>query len=109
MLGSRSKYSSSSFPPRAEGAEPKHGLIQPVTSVSHQKKECGQRLNAPGRVNRAFASNVGQQVEIFVIFVFAAFSFTEQLLRFDKLDPLDPFDHLVAKLEIGRASCRERV
>ena len=51
-----------------------------------------------GNRNRASASNVGQQVEIFVVFVFAAFSFAKHLFRLDELDTLDPFDHLVAKL-----------
>jgi len=44
------------------------------------------------------ASNIGQQVEIFIVLVFAAFSFAKHLLRLDELDTLDPFDHLVAKL-----------
>jgi len=49
-------------------------------------------------VGQGGASDVGQQVEIFVVFVLAAFPFTEELFGFDKVYALDPFDHFVAEL-----------
>jgi hypothetical protein len=39
-----------------------------------------------------------EQVEIFVVFVFAALAKTDGFPGLNELDPLDPFDHLVAKL-----------
>ena len=50
------------------------------------------------------ASDVGQQVEIFVVLVFAALAFAKPFLRLDKLNTLDPFDHLVAKLVLHSQS-----
>ena len=60
--------------------------------------ERDQDVHVLRRTNWVFASDIGQQVEIFVILVFAAFSFAKHLLRFDELDTLDPFNHLVAQL-----------
>jgi hypothetical protein len=61
-------------------------------------KRYDHRLRVAARKNRGSASNVGQQVEILIVFVFAAFSFAKGFLRCDEFYPLDPFDHLVAKL-----------
>src|SRR6185437_392640 len=44
------------------------------------------------------ASDVGQQVEIFIVLIFATFSFAKRFFGFDEFDALDPFDHLIAKL-----------
>ena len=53
---------------------------------------------AHGWRNGGCPSDVRQQIEVLVVFVLAAFSFADRLLRFDELDALDPLDHLVAKL-----------
>lgn len=52
-------------------------------------------------------SDVRQQIEIFVIFVFPAFAFAKLLFGFNELDPCDPLDHLVSEL-IFRAQAEGR-
>ena len=75
---------------------------QPVTISTKARwlagNRCGRCPHAPDPTNGAVASDVGQQVEIFVVFVLATFSFAKHLFRLDELNTLDPFDHLVAKL-----------
>ncbi len=54
----------------------------------------------PGMLEIPFRGHldVRKQIEVFVIFVFAALAEPDGLLRFDEFDPLDPLDHFVAKL-----------
>jgi len=53
-------------------------------------------LQAPGSCDGS--SDVWKQIEILIIFVCAALTFSDQLFRFDKLDALDPLHHLVTEL-----------
>jgi len=46
----------SPFPPRAEGAEPKRGLIQPVTSVSHYEVTAYSELSLTPLIEAAVSS-----------------------------------------------------
>ena len=47
---------------------------------------------------RLFRSDIGQKVEVFIIFILSTLAGSEFLLRADKFNAFDPLDHLVAKL-----------
>jgi len=66
-------------------------------------------LRPEREMNRDLASDIGQQVEVFVVLVLTTFPVAQQLLRFDELDTLDPFDHLVAKLVLDSQPQRRAI
>ena len=70
-----------------------------VGAVTGRGRRPHARNYFPGvKANQTLTSDVRQQIEVFVIFILAAFSRAEQLFRLDELNPFDPLDHLVAKL-----------
>lgn len=46
----------------------------------------------------AIPSDIGQQIEVLVIFVLSSLAFSHQLFRLDEFNPLDPLNHLVSEL-----------
>jgi hypothetical protein len=90
---------------RDETVDPDHGPHEAGRQVLQQprnpqmRKEHSDVLEA-GMSEIPFRDHldVRKQIEVFVIFVFAALAEADGLLRFDEFDALDPLDHFVAKL-----------
>ena len=47
------------------------------------------------------SSDIGEQIEVFIVFVLAALSEADSLLRLDEFNSLNPLDHLVTKLVLN--------
>src|ERR1017187_4618243 len=54
--------------------------------------------------NRKDASNVRQDVKVFIILVFAPLSLAKSLFRFDEFNALYPLHHFIAKLVFNAQS-----
>jgi hypothetical protein len=53
---------------------------------------------------RKHASNVGQDVKVFIILVLAPFAFAKSLFRLDEFNAFDPLHHFIAKLVFNAQS-----
>jgi len=55
------------------------------------------------------ASNVGKDVKVFIVLIFASFSLAESFLRFDEFNALNPFYHFIPELIFNAQSQRSAI
>src|ERR1035441_1743382 len=53
---------------------------------------------------RERSSNVGKDVKVFIVLIFAPFSLAKSLFRFDEFNAFDPLHHFIAKLVFNAQS-----